>query len=114
MLTQRFELGNVDFFDVGEMGDLCVADDHLLGDTPAHADHLNLGRVGAVRPAMRRRKRCGRDFASQMHVDVAMRDASVWAAAVYVLQIDMQLSGTPPHGGAGLWMTAVAQTVCGR
>ena len=99
MLAERFQLGDVDFFDVREVRNLRVADDHLLGDAPPQADHLDFGRVRAVGAA---RRGGGRDLAAQMHVDVGMRDAAVRAAALNVLQIDVQLARPPPHGRAGL------------
>ena len=98
MLPERFELGNVHFFDVSEVGDLRIADDHLLGDAPPHADHLDFGRVRANRPS----RRCGRHFVSQMHIHIGMRDPAVRARAVHLLQIDVQLPRPPPHRRARL------------
>ena len=99
MLAERFELGDVDFFDVREVGNLRVADDHFLGDPPPQADHLDLGRVRAGRAT-----RCGRrgsELGPQKHVDVAVRDPAVRAGAGDVLQIDVHLAGATAHGRTG-------------
>ena len=45
VLAERFEFRNVDLFDVREVWNLRIADDHLLGNAPPHADHLDFGRV---------------------------------------------------------------------
>ena len=96
-VAERFELGDVDFFDVGEVRNLRVADHHLLGDAPAQADHLDFGRVRAGHAARRGRG----EFGAQEDVDVAVRDATVRSAAGHVLQIDVHLAGTPSDRRAG-------------
>ncbi len=111
VFAQRFELGDVDFFDVREVGNLRVADDHLLGDAPPHADHLDFGRVRAIRPPRRRRATTSlRRCTSTSRV----RDPAVRARAVNVLQIDVQLAGPPPHGRAGLRLSRCGDSSLGR
>ena len=110
--AQGFELGHVDFLDVGEMRDAPLGLLHLVRDHAAQPDHgdsfflMPLG-IGAAAGSRRRpAPRC------QVDVEVLVHDAAGRAAAVHVLQFDAQVPGTAAHGrrgdglvagGAGRW-----------
>ena len=99
--AQGFQLGHVDFLDVGEVRDAALGLLHLLRDLAAQPDHgdgfflVPLG-IGAAAGSRRRlAARC------QVDVEVLVHDAAGRAAAVHVLQFDAQVPGTAAHGRRG-------------
>ena len=77
--AQRFEVGDIDLFDIREMRRVALGLGHALGDDPAHTDDGDLGDAG--RAALRT-------------LEVGLDDASAGSGALHARQIEPYLRST--------------------
>jgi hypothetical protein len=97
MLAQLFQRGDVDLFDIGEMGDAAFGIGHALGDLAAQPDHLD------VLAALTLGEAAGRGYAAraQIGVEILLADAAGRAGPADILQLDPEFLGAAAHRRRG-------------
>src|SRR3546814_7274579 len=89
MLAQRFQLGDVDFLDVGIVRYALLGALHRYGDLATQADNLDLlGRVIVAVTARRRRA------TARMTFNIVATDATGRSARIHLRDVDAKLACT--------------------
>src|SRR5882757_3729373 len=100
MATQRFELGDVDFLDVGEMWNVALRLAHALSDDAADSDDFDFLGFRLVGYQLRPRPHQFRAGATgNKRFEILAQDAAVWARSGELSQIDACLMGAAADGG---------------
>src|SRR3569833_194540 len=99
MPAQRYELGDVDFLDVGEMGNVALRIAHALGDDAANADDLDLlGCRLSRRPQLNRPRpyELRARTAGNKRLEILAQNPAIGAGSRQLRQINTRLMRPPP------------------